>query len=734
MIDDADRTASDESVLERIVRRDGDPRLFPPEVVRLHQEGKGLQARKALLRHAKTERDPVRQAKQRTLSNELRLWLEPISKAPPMVTWNGIGSNLYGKYQEASDGTYIATIWFVVFFIPWWPLAAFLVHRAEQGGGWHFLARSALPPLARRARIGAIAALLAAMVVAQAISQAAATHTDVYVFNAFDKPVLARVGNAELMVPPRRHEVFKGVRLDSTTVSAQWEGDLEPFESFAVDLSGHRSETVVYNVAAKGVFWVEYVVYGDATPQEGHMLERGPVIFVGEEIDYPFATPPESLYVSEGSYIENSVLMAFHEGLALSAFPDPFGSRDGRPLNLEAARLLLEVQPENAELAMITASYLLSQDPDAAVRLMRSCLERAPDEVDLHRYYQETLRMAGRDAPLEEYRSLVAAHPESPMYHYLLGRVLADGSDESDREFRAAFDLDPNYAPAHRALGYSAALRGEWSEAVEYYDRFAALGSEEALEALDMRIRLRRRLNRPPSEIDRVLTETLVLYEDALQLAIMKSHLRLEIDSGALANEAAELIRRSETVLPDERPVKLAGNIRADLALTVGDLGRARDELSRLPRVDRLPYVALRLVLSSGSTEEDLKLLVEIPDWMAKLDPLRQLLALEFVGSIEREKTIQSWVDPDRVEIARLLAEPAELANADWFSERLSRESPAVRAAMYLAAARMLADATSREGVDARRAYLRAARSFGLPGELPWFGEPRGGRRSGRVR
>ena len=100
---------------------------------------------------------------------------------------------------------------------------------------------------------------------------------------------------------------------------------------------------------------------------------------------------------------------------------------------------------------------------------------------------------------------------------------------------------------------------------------------------------------------------------------------------------------------------------------------------------------------------------------MTKLDPARQLLALEFVGRIEREKTIQSWGAPDRIALARLLTEPAELANAERFTGQVSGECPAVQAAIYLAAARMLADATSPEAVDARRAYLREACSFGLP-------------------
>lgn len=210
-------------------------------------------------------------------------------------------------------------------------------------------------------------------------------HPDVYVYNGSDVPVVARLGHAELVVPPRRHDAFGDVLLDTATFSASWEGDSEPFESFRVDLSGRRSETVVHNVAAKGVLWVDYVLYGDTTPQAGRMLQRGPVILVGEGIDYPFTAPADAKYVAEGSFIENSVLGALDVELEVTSWPYPFLPLYQHPLNLEAARLQLEAHPENAELAMVTAGHLLSQDPEAAINLMPSCLERASDEVDLHR-------------------------------------------------------------------------------------------------------------------------------------------------------------------------------------------------------------------------------------------------------------------------------------------------------------------------------------------------------------
>lgn len=63
----------------------------------------------------------------------------PLTSAPSMSTINGIGTKLYGRRDEdALTGTYIATLYFVVFFIPICPLSCYRV-RDAAGGGWHFL-------------------------------------------------------------------------------------------------------------------------------------------------------------------------------------------------------------------------------------------------------------------------------------------------------------------------------------------------------------------------------------------------------------------------------------------------------------------------------------------------------------------------------------------------------------------------------------------------------------------
>lgn len=67
--------------------------------------------------------------------------MQPISAAPTLYTINGIGTKLYGRRgMHAASGTYVATLYFVVLFVPVMPLRCYRV-RDGEGGGWHFIGR-----------------------------------------------------------------------------------------------------------------------------------------------------------------------------------------------------------------------------------------------------------------------------------------------------------------------------------------------------------------------------------------------------------------------------------------------------------------------------------------------------------------------------------------------------------------------------------------------------------------
>lgn len=57
-----------------------------------------------------------------------------------MYTFNGIGTRLYGKRDQATDGSYIATKWFTLFYFPVVPLSSYRVQAGEEE--WRFLGSS----------------------------------------------------------------------------------------------------------------------------------------------------------------------------------------------------------------------------------------------------------------------------------------------------------------------------------------------------------------------------------------------------------------------------------------------------------------------------------------------------------------------------------------------------------------------------------------------------------------
>ena len=718
LVENDDTGASHESLLEAIAAEEGDRDLFPAEILQLYNSGEARKARKLLIKHARTEPNHERQQKQLAVAKDFRIWLEPLGAAPKMYTFNGIGTMLYGAYQHHA-GTYIATLWFTLIFVPIWPLAAFLVQPAD-GGGWHFLARAPFPPLARYARAAAGAALLIVVGGFAFSGYWSGSHLDLYVVNGFDRSVSVQVAGSQREVLPHDYVLLEDQPLINTTLEAAWTGDDSPLESMTVDFGGHGGQIAVYNVADRAVLLIDQILYGPGTPRPDVVLEKGPVIFVDDEIDYPFVSPPDSLSVSEGRSIAKSVLLALDEdGEPLNAFTTLLA--EGRTYQaLALARSELLAHPENASLAWYASSTVLSDNFGAQLELFRSCLDRAPNTVDLHRYYQNLWHEDARDPLREEYASLLEANPGSPMYHYLMGRIQEDGSERSLSLYHAALDIDPDYAPAYRTLAYSATLRGDWLDALEAYDRFASLGGDEALEAVEQRIRIRRLLGRNAGEIDRVLSQTRELWPESVPLSFLSAHLRLERDPRALSTVADTVI--SNAALGYEWASSYANNVRADLAVTAGDLAVARNELSLISNPeDRDPWVTLRLALSPGATQEDRELFFDIPNWFDRLDLARKLLALELLEQDERWQAIAQIDDPSIASIARTLETPTDLVRSRQYTELVGFRSLELHAAACFAAARRLVGVSGASAARARRLYLDRARAFGLPGELPLF-------------
>lgn len=85
--------------------------------------------------------------------------LEPIDNAPSLSTTNGIGFKLYGSTEtRPSDGSYMATYYFVFFFIPIFPIARYRI--ILENGGYRFLGKGPLRTLDKWHIAGSIILIL----------------------------------------------------------------------------------------------------------------------------------------------------------------------------------------------------------------------------------------------------------------------------------------------------------------------------------------------------------------------------------------------------------------------------------------------------------------------------------------------------------------------------------------------------------------------------------------------
>lgn len=710
-----DRGTDAEHPLDALAREHNDPDLFPAEVRSLYDAGKARKARKVLLQHAKRESDPTRSAQQEALAEHSRLWLDPVAKPPTMYTVNGIGTKLYGQSQPAADGTHIATLWIVLLFIPIWPLGSYLVAPAE-GRGWYFLAKAPFSPLALGVRRFALVVLIAAVFRITWGVYWSGSHADLVVYNGFARPVLVTVADRNENVRSQAHVVFEDLPLEPVTISTQWPGEASPFETLSYDFSRHGDYRLVYNVANRAALRLDYILYGDGTPPDGRWLDEGPVHVVPERIDYLFVEPPESTRVSEGSTLRKSVLYDPTADVpAIDAVQMLI--RNARPdLALLVARAALRADPRNVSLAGVTAYSLLADDFSAQVGLFHDLIDRAPDAVDLHRYYQEVWPDDRKGEVKAEYATLLEQHADEAMYHYLAGRLEDIGSQAAVAHYNRALELEPDYAPVVRALAYQAEQARDWATAYRRYARYAAVDSAGGIDVQDVRMRIGHRLGRPTSEILALVTidsaDNAAYYERRLI-----AHLRIADDPSSWTQEADELFQYVVAGLGIDPPPAMRSNLQADGAITAGELGEARMLLGQIDPEDRAADIALRLVLSEGSTREDRQLLLDIPGWYDELNAGNKLPGMALLSQ-EARADARDQVDPSTREIVDLLQSPELLTDQNRLVEATQDLATSVRLAAYLAAARSLQSAATAE--RSRRFYLAEAYAMALPGELPY--------------
>lgn len=112
----------------------------------LCQQGLVDKARRQLVDRRKASADPVMKKRITEFLADPRNFLSPMKSAPAMITYNGVGTMLWGERDRKPDGSYIATLCIVLLFLPVIPLRSYLVARSQNG--WTFYGRVPLSPFA----------------------------------------------------------------------------------------------------------------------------------------------------------------------------------------------------------------------------------------------------------------------------------------------------------------------------------------------------------------------------------------------------------------------------------------------------------------------------------------------------------------------------------------------------------------------------------------------------------
>lgn len=83
---------------------------------------------------------------------------QPIKSAPTLYTLNGIGTTMYGRRDPQPDGSYVATVFLCLVFIPLIPLSSYRV--LPQGQGWLFYGKVPLSGFARAVKLAMLSFFL----------------------------------------------------------------------------------------------------------------------------------------------------------------------------------------------------------------------------------------------------------------------------------------------------------------------------------------------------------------------------------------------------------------------------------------------------------------------------------------------------------------------------------------------------------------------------------------------
>lgn len=269
---------------------------------------------------------------------------------------------------------------------------------------------------------------------------------------------------ASLTLPEGLHRVAV-----SGPVTAQYD---VPIESSYWSRWFSKPVWVVNVAGTAGLMEMQYHYAQNPTPPTWNSLV-GQTVIARPHIDYPFVDPPNSMQVSnKNQTITKSGI------IVLPAEPNQLLAHVNDPT--QALTFLEAHLPNRLEDGLLFHEYEERIEAQKAFpraeAFLKPGLERRPVEVNWHRTYANVLEQQGRVADLTTlYDGFIAKEPASAALLYLRSRFEGDNARRTELLTNAR-KADPKSPWPPYGLGYQAAIRGDWADAVRDLKTASELG------------------------------------------------------------------------------------------------------------------------------------------------------------------------------------------------------------------------------------------------------------------
>ena len=433
---------------------------------------------------AKTKRPPVERRALATVLRNRRLFVTEDGGVPQLFTFHGFGTALRGAHErDATDGTYLATLFLVFFWIPIWPIRQVLASTADHGG-WYVHGRV---PLSNGRKLWRGAALVGGaaivLLIAGLIWKRQSTD-EVHFLNRLDFAVTVEMGGEKIALPPSAHVTRKFDAGPYHVTVRDPEG--AAIEEQAVEVPGGH-DVVAYNVLGAAPLYRTRVLYttNEKLQEEydnsnDYRTLAGRTWVTLRHIDHAWKESPDeiTMYRGEATTLRSQVDVddgGWRAAAGLLAAEEKWD---------EAAALARKValaRPRDVD--AVDSAYRWNadrDDPAVLLELVERGLEAAPESMQAHRLYQVHHQEAGRLAEiLPRYQAAYESDPESPQHGYLYARLapIEVAIPILDRLSAPPLPEVPTYL---QDLGWIYFKGGRWDEAAQLLSRLRSLKPEDS--------------------------------------------------------------------------------------------------------------------------------------------------------------------------------------------------------------------------------------------------------------